>query len=75
MTYTEKDERRARIENLTADSDYKRGLLLFEPWKIVIAPFAAGGLLCGVLAGFIGTRAVAPRRSRSSSKWRPRSAY
>ncbi|HXC30651.1 MAG TPA: hypothetical protein VNV38_22055 [Stellaceae bacterium] len=31
----------AANENRPADTDYKRGLLRFAPWKIVIAAFAA----------------------------------
>lgn len=40
----------AQIENLAADTAYKRGLLRFEPWKIVITAFAAGG---GFVAGIV----------------------
>lgn len=34
-----------------ADTDYKRGLTRYEPWKIVVAAFAAGGVLFGALVG------------------------
>lgn len=53
MTEDERQELRdelmqADIANKHADSEYKRGLLRFEPWKIVITAFAAGG---GVAVG------------------------
>lgn len=34
-----------------ADTDYKRGLLRYEPWKIVITAFATGGVIVGALVG------------------------
>jgi hypothetical protein len=67
MSYTEDEERRLRIElmqadieNKRADTDYKRGLLRFEPWKIVIAAFAAGGIIFGALGYKIGSTPPAP---------------
>jgi hypothetical protein len=45
---------------LLADTDYKRGLLRFEPWKIVIAAFAAGGIVFGALGYEIGSTPPAP---------------
>jgi hypothetical protein len=49
LSYTDDDERRARIELMIADtedkratSDYKRGLRRFEPWKLAVAAFGAG---------------------------------
>lgn len=41
----------ADIENKKADTEYKRGLLRFEPWKIVITAVAAGGILGGAIVG------------------------
>ena len=56
MTPSEEDERRLRIELMQADIDnkrmdteYKRGLLRYEPWKIVITAFAAGGIIVGAV--------------------------
>lgn len=44
-----KDElMQADIANKRADTEYKRGLLRFEPWKIVLTAMAAGG---GLFAG------------------------
>lgn len=44
-----KDEiMRADIANKEADTQYKQGLLRFEPWKIVVTAMAAGG---GLFAG------------------------
>jgi hypothetical protein len=45
VSYTEEDERTAHIENMNADSDYKRGLLRFEPWKLVVTALGAGAAL------------------------------
>lgn len=33
------------------DSEYKRGLLRFEPWKIVFTAFAAGATVVGAIVG------------------------
>lgn len=41
----------ADIENKRADTEYKRGLMRFEPWKIVITALAAGGVVGGALVG------------------------
>jgi hypothetical protein len=56
MTDDERKERlaMAQISNLDADTDYKRGLLRFEPWKIVIASAAAGGALVAGGAAALG---------------------
>jgi hypothetical protein len=45
---------------LLADNDCKRGLLRFEPWKIVIAAFAADGIVFGALGCNIGSTQPAP---------------
>jgi hypothetical protein len=42
---TEEDERDAHIENMKADTEYKRGLLKYEPWKVVITALGAGAAL------------------------------
>lgn len=65
---SEDDERRLRIELLQAeienkradtdnkwmDTEYKRGLLRYEPWKVVVAGFAAGGIIFGAVFGALG---------------------
>ena len=59
MPYTEEDEREAHIENMNADTDYKRGLTRYEPWKLVITAFGAGAavtLAMLALATFILAR-------------------
>jgi hypothetical protein len=67
VSYTEDEERRLRtelmqadIKNKRADTDYKRGLLRFEPWKIVTPAFAAGGIIFGALGFKIGSTPPAP---------------
>jgi hypothetical protein len=45
----------AANENRPADTDYKRGLLRFAPWKIVIAAFAAAGIIFGALGYKLGS--------------------
>ena len=42
---TAEDERDAHIENLNADTDYKRGLLRYEPWKLTVTAMGAGAAL------------------------------
>jgi hypothetical protein len=43
---------RADIANKQADTDYKRGLLRFEPWKIVVGAFATGAAVVGAMVAF-----------------------
>jgi hypothetical protein len=50
----------AANENRPTDTDYKRGLLRFDPWKIVIAAFAAAGIIFGVLGYKLGSTPPAP---------------
>jgi hypothetical protein len=50
----------AANENRPADTDYKRGLLRFAPWKIVIAAFAAAGIIFGALGYKLGSTPTAP---------------
>jgi hypothetical protein len=45
MSYTLEDERQAHIENMQADTEYKRGLLRFEPWKLMVTALGAGAAL------------------------------
>jgi formate/nitrite transporter FocA (FNT family) len=45
VSYSEEDERAAHIENMQADTEYKRGLLKYEPWKIVVTAMGAGAAL------------------------------
>lgn len=60
MTAADDDEERslrielmaADIENKRADTDYKRTLRRWEPWKVIIAATAA----TAALAGFAGYR-------------------
>ena len=40
---------RADIANKNADTNYKQGLLRFEPWKIALTGMAAGGALVAAL--------------------------
>lgn len=44
----------ADIANKRADSEYKQGLLRFEPWKIVVTAFAAGGAVVAGTAAAMG---------------------
>jgi hypothetical protein len=44
-SYTQDDERRAHIENMNMDTEYKRGLLKYEPWKVVVTALGAGAAL------------------------------
>jgi hypothetical protein len=53
----------ADIENKRVDTEYKRGLMQFEPWKIVITAVAAGGILGGAIVGafsYVGRQPPAP---------------
>jgi hypothetical protein len=50
----------AANENRPTDTDYKRGLLRFEPWKIVIAAFAAAGIIFGALGYKLSSTPPAP---------------
>jgi hypothetical protein len=45
MTYTEEDEREAHVENLHMDTEYKRRLDRYEPWKLIFGGFAAGAAI------------------------------
>lgn len=48
---------RTQIDNLKTDSEYKRGLLRYEPWKVVAtaagagAAFATAVLALGIAIG------------------------
>jgi len=56
---TVEDERKAHIENMEADTEYKRGLLKYEPWKVVITALAAGAALAAAgitIAAFVLAR-------------------
>jgi hypothetical protein len=44
---------RADLANKQADTDYKRGLLRYEPWKVVTTAFGAGFALCGGLVALL----------------------
>ncbi|HSR78755.1 MAG TPA: hypothetical protein VLN57_19425 [Xanthobacteraceae bacterium] len=44
----------ADIENKRADTDYKRGLLRFEPWKLGFAAFGAGAAVMAALVALLG---------------------
>lgn len=39
--------------NLKNDSEYKRGLLRFEPWKIVLGGFLSGAATLGAIVGLL----------------------
>jgi hypothetical protein len=43
--YTEEDVRDAHVDNMKADTDYKRGLLKYEPWKLLLTAMGAGAAL------------------------------
>jgi len=58
---TEDEERTLRIEllkadiaNKQADTEYKRGLLRYEPWKVVAISFGAGAAVMGAAVGLLG---------------------
>jgi hypothetical protein len=44
---------RADLANKAADTDYKRGLLKYEPWKIVLAAFLSGAATLGAIVGLM----------------------
>jgi hypothetical protein len=37
-----------------ADTEYKRGLLRYEPWKLAFAAFGAGAALVAALVALLG---------------------
>jgi hypothetical protein len=39
------DQMRADIANKNADTEYKRGLLRYEPWKVALTGLGAGAAL------------------------------
>lgn len=45
---------RADTANKNADSDYKKGLLRYEPWKVAFTGLAAGAALAGVFIALGG---------------------
>jgi hypothetical protein len=45
----------ADIENKRADTDYKRTMLRWEPWKAILAAVAATAALAGFTGYKIGT--------------------
>jgi hypothetical protein len=38
---------RAELDNKRADTEHKRGLAKYEPWKVVIGAFTAGAAVVG----------------------------
>jgi hypothetical protein len=44
-SYTEEDERTAHIENMEADTRYKRALTDWEPWKAIAVTAGATATL------------------------------
>lgn len=44
---------RADIANKEADSEYKKGLLKYEPWKVVLGAFLSGAATLGALVGLL----------------------
>ena len=50
---TQEDLMAAQIENLRADTDYKRGLLAWEPWKVAVGAFLSGAATLGALVGLL----------------------
>jgi len=51
--YTEEDVRDAHVENMKADTDYKRGLLKYEPWKVAVTAMGAGAALMLALVALL----------------------
>jgi hypothetical protein len=47
------DQMTADITNKTADTDYKRGLLRYEPWKVVGLAFGAGAAVMGAAVALV----------------------
>jgi hypothetical protein len=45
LAYSEEDVRDAHVENMKADTDYKRGLLRYEPWKVAVTALGAGAAI------------------------------
>jgi hypothetical protein len=45
MNYTVEDEREAHIENMKADTDYKRAMADWEPWKAIAVTAGATATL------------------------------
>lgn len=39
------EQMRADIDNKRADTEYKRGLLRYEPWKVALTGLGAGAAL------------------------------
>lgn len=44
---------RADIENKVADTAYKRKLVDWEPWKVVLAAFLSGAATLGAIVGLL----------------------
>jgi hypothetical protein len=44
---------RTQIENLKADTTYKRRLADYEPWKIVLGGFLSGAATLGAIVGLL----------------------
>ena len=44
---------RADLANKNADTEYKRGLLRYEPWKVVLGGMTAGAALFAAGAAFM----------------------
>jgi hypothetical protein len=47
-------EQLLKMENLDADTALKRRQWDYEPWKVVVSAFAAGGVFFGALVAAIG---------------------
>ena len=47
------DQMRADIANKQADTEYKKGLLKYEPWKLVLTAFGAGAALMLALVALL----------------------
>jgi hypothetical protein len=60
VSYSEEDERRAHIENMEADTDYKRTLTRWEPWKVIITAVVAAAAIAGFVGYKIGSIPPAP---------------
>jgi hypothetical protein len=43
----------AQIANKIADTEYKKGLLKYEPWKVVLAGFLSGAATIGAIVGLL----------------------
>jgi RsiW-degrading membrane proteinase PrsW (M82 family) len=41
------DQKTADIESKKYEQFYKQGLLKYEPWKLAVSAFAAGGIFMG----------------------------